>query len=87
MPKHDPLPVSGYTAQPAYKVTMVNHFKEVEERLLRELDVMEAGGVETGFDKRWLTTARSHLEQGFMALNRSVFCPERIALPEDKQAD
>jgi hypothetical protein len=34
-------------------------------------------------DKRWLAIARTGFEQAFMALNRSVFQPGRIRLPED----
>jgi hypothetical protein len=36
-------------------------------------------------DPRWVAIARSHFEQGFMALNRSVFRPRRIKLPEDSK--
>ncbi|RIV82954.1 cyclic nucleotide-binding protein [Aurantiacibacter xanthus] len=80
-----PLPVAGYTNQSADRIELVNHFKEVEERLLREIDVMfDIGITETRYDNRWLAIARNHLEQGFMALNRSVFRPERIALPNDE---
>jgi hypothetical protein len=35
-------------------------------------------------DKRWLLVARTQLEQGFMALNRAIFQPQRIALPGDE---
>jgi hypothetical protein len=34
-------------------------------------------------DHRWVAIARSHFEQGYMALNRSIFQPQRIKLPED----
>lgn len=33
-------------------------------------------------DKRWLAIARTHIEQGFMAMNRSIFNPERVTLPK-----
>jgi len=35
-------------------------------------------------DKRWLAIGRTQLEQAFMAINRSVFQPERVKLPDDK---
>nr|WP_165972821.1 hypothetical protein [Martelella mediterranea] len=35
-------------------------------------------------DKRWLALARTSIEQGFMAANRAVFQPDRVALPEDE---
>lgn len=34
-------------------------------------------------DGRWLAIARTKFEEAYMALNRSVFQPQRIALPED----
>lgn len=36
-------------------------------------------------DPRWLAVAKTHFEQGFMALNRAVFQPQRISLPEDAE--
>lgn len=36
------------------------------------------------YDARWVHIAKSHFEQGFMALNRAVFQPARIQLPEDE---
>ena len=30
-------------------------------------------------DQRWAAVARTHLEQGFMAMNRAVFRPGRIS--------
>ncbi len=96
-----PLPVKGYTDQSADKVALVNRFKEMEERLLRELDAAEwlkvgpkigAGEWRTTddpreaplCDKRWLAIARTHIQEGFMALNRAVFQPQRVKLPEDE---
>jgi hypothetical protein len=29
-------------------------------------------------DQRWLAIAQTHIEQGFMALNRSIFQPGRV---------
>ena len=34
-------------------------------------------------DQRWLAIARTHIEQGFMALNRAIFRPQRVELDED----
>lgn len=81
--KHTGLPVAGYKPQSDGNVALVNHFKEVEERLLREIDVMRDTHQPPRFDQRWLSVAQTHFQQGFMALNRSVFQPGRIALPED----
>jgi len=37
------------------------------------------------YDPRWLAIARTHFQEGFMALNRAVFQPTRIKLPEDDE--
>ncbi len=90
-------PVKGYTAQPDTTIALVNEFKQDEERLLRKIDTLQNklpdSASPTGFryvqttsgpDQRWAAVARSHFEQGFMALNRAVFQPQRIKLPEDE---
>jgi hypothetical protein len=75
MNEHDPLPISGYTPQPKLAVDLVNQHKRMEEVILRRLDNMPAM---YDADPRWLALARTHIEQGFMALNRAVFKPERL---------
>lgn len=82
MTTHSGLPVPGYRPQSDAAVRLVTAFKQDEETLLRTLDGMKDNGA---YDQRWLSVARTHFEQGFMALNRSVFRPERIRLPEDDQ--
>lgn len=77
---HNGLPVSGYQPQSDDKVALVNEFKADEERILRKIDAVQAAGIHDG---RWAAIARTHIQEGFMALNRSVFQPSRIALPED----
>lgn len=72
-------PVKGYRAQSADAINLVNAHKDAEERLLRRLDALSSRG---DIDKRWLSIARTHFEEGFMALNRAVFQPERIDIPE-----
>lgn len=81
------LPVAGYTAQSEEKVALVNHFKEAEERLLRDIDAMRDTAEPHRFDQRWLSIAQTQLQQGFMALNRAVFQPQRIRLPGDEITD
>ena len=78
--KHDGLPVSGYKPQSQANVEVVNHNKELEERVLRQLDAL---GTNPDVDKRWLAIGRTHVEQAFMAINRSVFRPGRVSLPGD----
>ena len=80
MTKLEGLPVAGYRPQSQDAVAMVNANKEIEERLLRILDMLsEVPEV----DKRWLATGRTDIERGFMAVNRAVFRPARVSLPED----
>ncbi len=81
MSDHKGLPVHGYTSQPDVKVTLVNGNKIDEERVLRSLDEY---AMNPEVDKRWLAIARNHIEQGFMALNRSLFNPQRIKLPGEE---
>lgn len=80
-------PVSGYRPQTQQVLDLVNGFKDDEERLLRKLDELKTlneGGLSPVIaDQRWLALGRTHLEQAFMAINRSVFRPTRVKLPED----
>ena len=75
MTDHTPMPVKGYSPQSQDNVDLVNANKVIEERVLRQLDFV---GEFSDIDQRWLAIARTHIEQGFMALNRSVFRPSRI---------
>lgn len=89
MPQLNGLPVSGYRPQSEAAVDAVNLNKQLEERVLRQLDALvrqndEKGPDHLSVDARWLSIAKSHIEQGFMAMNRAVFQPARISLPEDE---
>jgi hypothetical protein len=79
MTDHKGLPVAGYVAQTSEAVQMVNFNKQAEERILRDIDLY---GMNPDVDKRWLAIAKRHIEQGFMAMNRAIFKPQRIELPE-----
>lgn len=91
MTTHSGLPVHGYQPQSDDKVALVNQFKQDEERLLRRLEEVSsqffllenADGTFGPLDQRWVAIARTHFEQGFMALNRAVFRPGRVTLPGD----
>jgi hypothetical protein len=74
---HQGLPVAGYKPQSGHSVQTVNNNKRVEEETLRLLD-MYADLPEV--DKRWLAIGRTHLEQAWMAINRSIFKPDRVKL-------
>lgn len=81
MRDHQGLPVAGYNPQSADKVALVNLNKQAEERVLRLLDDLAK---QPGIDPRWFAIGRTQIEQGFMAINRAVFQPSRINLPEDE---
>ncbi len=81
MAEHKGLPIAGYVAQSDERVAMVNGNKLNEETILRQLDMMAKNPQQ--FDPRWTSIARTHLEIGFMCLNRAVFRPQRVKLPED----
>lgn len=78
------LPVSGYRDQSSTAVKLVNEFKALEERVLRHLDELKADTHEVQPDQRWLAIGRTSIEQGFMAVNRSVFKPGRVAFSDDR---
>lgn len=84
MSEHQGLPISGYRPQGQSAVETVNLNKEAEERVLRMLDRL---GLDPKTDKRWLAIGRTQIEAGFMAVNRSIFQPGRVVLPEDNQRD
>ena len=77
---HVGLPVAGYRSQPAAAVDQVNIHKVLEEQGLRELDRLAAL---PDVDQRWLALGRTHIEQGWMAVNRAVFKPDRAKLPNE----
>lgn len=72
-------PVAGYRPQSAGALELVNQNKRMEENVLRVLDALRV----TGVDGRWLAVGRTHIEQGFMAINRAIFQPDRVKLPTD----
>jgi len=78
--KHKGLPVSGYVDQGADKVALVNENKALEERCLRAAEAIRDT---PGMDGRMAALAITGLQQSFMWLNRAVFQPSRVKLPED----
>ena len=75
MSMQEPLPVDGYTPQPDDAIAQVNVNKQLEERVLLAIDDLKGKA-----DARWLAIGRNCIEQGFMAINRSIFRPERVKL-------
>lgn len=81
---HTSLPVHGYQPQSTSSVDKVNINKIIEEEVLRRLDDL---ALDEAIDKRWLAIGRTAIEQAFMAINRSIFKPERIELARDNQPE
>ena len=73
------MPVAGYNAQSNENVFLVSLNKHNEERILQLLDIYAAS---PEVDARWIAIARTHIKQGFMAMNRAIFKPQRIKLDE-----
>lgn len=78
---HNGLPVAGYKPQSDEKVAVVNVNKQLEERVLRQIESMNVNGE---FDGRMMALAKTGIQEAFMWLNRAVFQPGRVELPEDK---
>lgn len=76
------LPVHGYQSQTEENVALVNQFKQNEERMLRDIDTLMMDP-NARYDKRCLAIAMHDMQTAFMWLNRAVFQPKRIQLPED----
>lgn len=81
--QHLGLPVAGYKPQNTAAVEAVNVNKALEERVLRQIDALNDANNPLATDPRWLAVGRRHIEQGFMEINRAVFKPGRVKLPED----
>ena len=77
---HNPIPVKGYKPQSEATVDLVNNNKKLEEMNLRLFDILSKM---ENVDKRWLAIGKTHIEQGWMAINRAIFKPERVKLDED----
>lgn len=72
---HKGLPVEGYKPQSQNNVDLVNYNKRLEEKVLRQIDFLQTVDF---VDKRWLAIGKTQLEQAFMAINRSIFKPDRL---------
>ena len=80
--KHEGLPVAGYNPQTADKVAIVNANKVLDERCIRAAEAIQKT---EGMDQRMAALAITGIQQSFMWLNRAVFQPGRVNLPEDNQ--
>lgn len=79
--KHEGLPVPGYRPQSEANIAISKVNKELEERCIRQAEAIRDM---PGMDARMAALAITNLQQAFMWLNRAVFQPGRVALPEDE---
>lgn len=84
MTDHQPLPVKGYTPQSDAKTRLADEGKELEERVLRYIEKVQAT-VPQGETARYLALGKTNAQNAFMWTIRAIFNPQRIALPEDHQ--
>ncbi|MTH61178.1 DUF7681 family protein [Paracoccus litorisediminis] len=66
--------VKTYTEQSDTNIALVNCFKEIEEGLNRLVDLSR----KTDLDQRCVSIASTHFMEGFCALNRAIFKPQRL---------
>lgn len=76
------MKIPGYTPLDQDAQDRMAANKRLEETVLRQLDGLAQAGV---VDQRWLAVGRTHIEQGFMAVNRAVARPRRLG-DEDMEA-
>ena len=62
----------GYRELSAKELEAINEVKEMAQRVGVLVEAMALNG---GYDTRWVAVARTQLQQGFMALTRSVAQP------------
>ena len=65
--------IKGYRKLSETEVTLINQSKELAIRVGNVCDALDRTHE---IDKRWLAIARTQLQQGFMALVRSIAKPE-----------
>ena len=73
------IKIKGYTPLTEKQKTLVNSNKIMEEAVLRIIDTMKKEQeTPDEFDPQWMAIAKTHFQEGFMALNRSIMKPERV---------
>lgn len=82
MTENKGLPVKGYVGQSDKNVAIVNANKELEERVLRQIDSIRNAG--SDYDQRMVALANTKIQEAFMWLNRAIFQPTRIKLPDEE---
>lgn len=69
--------IKGYRELSSEEFRTIKHIKELEKSLLKEIkSYLEQNLHDDYIDLRWKSIGMTHLEQGFMALVRSIAKPE-----------
>lgn len=72
--------IKGFTDQSVRNKELINENKVLEEKVLRQIDKLK---MLEGIDQRHVALAATNIQQAFMWLNRGIFQPTRIVLPDD----
>lgn len=64
--------ITGYRDLNEYEIAMMNEIKEIGETVGALVEKLRE---HQGFDQRWVSIGATDLQQGFMALTRSVAQP------------
>lgn len=76
--------ILGYRELTTEELTKINQIKQLGDEMQKLIDHLEniPGHTESRIgltvDKRWVSIGKTHLQQGFMALTRSVAKPNGI---------
>ena len=71
-------PVAGYRRLTQEHIDQMNENKLLEELVLRQVDRHVREHHSQEIDQRFVAIARTHFQEGFMALNRAIAQPQRI---------
>lgn len=72
--------IKGFTDQPERNKALVNENKILEEQVLRQIDKLKR--IED-LDQRCIAEPMTQIQLAFMWMNRGIFQPQRIDLPDD----
>lgn len=64
--------ITGYRELSQNEIDAMNHVKDLAEVIGNTVDGMKT---DPEFDQRWVAIARTHLQEGFMALTRAIAKP------------
>ena len=67
--------IKGYKELTAEQIDAINHMKDFEAEALSGLKTLSEM---EGIDRRWLSIARTNIEQGYMAAIRSITKPNTV---------